>query len=132
MLIYYNLLDGVPFVQTVQNLLELYIQQGLDIFKTSFSVSGVAKLQMIKKIFKNVFFCLLPKLHEDLYKTLCSQLIRKLSFLIFCLLAFWRNKNPLPRNKKSQNGSKSFWIGHQVFVLACYCSEQHHWLFILL
>ena len=46
MLIYYNLLNCVPFVQEVENLLQPYLEQGLDIFKTSFSVSGVAKLQM--------------------------------------------------------------------------------------
>ena len=50
MLIYYNVLGCVPFVQAVQNLLRPYLQQGLDIFKTSFLVSGVAKLQMMKKI----------------------------------------------------------------------------------
>ena len=86
MLIYYNLLDCVPFVQAVENLLQPYLEQGLDIFKTSFSVSGVAKLQMIKKIQKNAFFCLFPKRHGDLYKTLRSQLTGGLS-LIFCRLA---------------------------------------------
>ena len=86
MLIYYNILDCVPFVQAVQNLLRPYLEQGLDIFKTSFSVSGVAKLQMMKKIEKNAFFCLFPKRHGDLYKTLRSQLTGGLS-LIFCRLA---------------------------------------------
>ena len=86
MLIYYNLLDCVPFVQAVENLLQPYLEQGLDIFKTSFSVSGVAKLQMMKKIQKNAFFCLFPKRHGDLYKTLRSRLTGGLS-LIFCRLA---------------------------------------------
>ena len=86
MLIYYNLLDCVPFVQAVENLLQPYLDQGLDIFKTSFSVSGVAKLQMMKKIEKNAFFCLFPKRHGDLYKSLRSQLTGGLS-LIFCRLA---------------------------------------------
>ena len=86
MLIYYNVLDCVPLVQAVQNLLRPYLQQGLDIFKTSFSVSGVAKLQMMKKIQKNAFFCLFPKRHGDLYKNFRSQLTGGLS-LIFCRLA---------------------------------------------
>ena len=86
MLIYYNVLDCIPFVQAVQNLLRPYLQQGLDIFKTSFLVSGVAKLQIMKKIEKNTFFCLFPKRHGDLYKTLRSQLTGGLS-LIFCRLA---------------------------------------------
>ena len=86
MLIYYNVLDCIPFVQAVQNLLLPYLQQGLDIFKTSFLVGGVPKLQMMKKIEKNAFFCLFPKRHGDLYKTLRSQLTGGLS-LIFCCLA---------------------------------------------
>ena len=86
MLIYYTALDCVPFVQAVQNLLQPYLQQGLDIFKTFFSVSGVAKLQMMRRIQKNAFFCLFPKRHGDLYKTLRSQLTGGLS-LIFCQLA---------------------------------------------
>ena len=86
MLIYYNVLDCVSFVQAVQNLLRPYLQQGLDIFETFFSVSGVAKLQMMKKIEKNAFFCLFPKRHGDLYKNLRSQLTGGLTF-IFCRLA---------------------------------------------
>ena len=39
MLVYYNLLDCVPFVQAVGNLLIPYKQQNLDIFKRSFSVN---------------------------------------------------------------------------------------------
>ena len=88
MLIYCNLLDCVPFVQAFQNLLQPYLQPGLDIFKTSFSVSGVAKLQMMKIILKNAFFCLFPKRHGDQYKTLQSQLTGGLS-LIFCRLAIF-------------------------------------------
>ena len=86
MLIYYNLLDCVPFVQAVENLLQPYLEQGLDIFKTSFSVSGVAKLHMMKKIQKNAFFYLFPKRRGNLYKSLRSQLTGDLS-LIFCRLA---------------------------------------------
>ena len=85
-LIYYNLLDCAPFVQAVENLLQPYLEQGLEILKTSFSVSGVAKLQMMKKIQRHAFFCLFPKRHENLYKSLRSQFTCGLS-LIFCRLA---------------------------------------------
>ena len=85
-LIYYNLLDCAPFVQAVENLLQPYLKQGLEILKTSFSVSGVAKLQMMKKIQRHAFFCLFPKRHENLYKSLRSQFTCGLS-LIFCRLA---------------------------------------------
>ena len=50
LLIYYNLLDVNPFVEAVKKLLEPHIKEGFDIFKTSFSVSGVAKLKMLKEI----------------------------------------------------------------------------------
>ena len=56
MLVYYNLLDCAPFIQAVENLLIHYKQQNLDIFKRSFSVSGIAKLRMMQKIEKTVFF----------------------------------------------------------------------------
>ena len=86
MLVYYNLLDCVPFIQAVGNLLNPYKQQNLDIFKRSFSVSGIAKLRMMQKIEKNIFFCLFPKRHADLYKTLKSQLTGGLS-IVFCRYA---------------------------------------------
>ena len=73
-----------PFC-TSRSKLQPYLQQGLDIFKKSFSVSRVAKLQMIKKILKNAIFCLFPKRHGDLYKTLCSQLTGGLSLIFYRL-----------------------------------------------
>ena len=47
MLVYYNLLDCVPFVQALGNIPIPYKHQNLDIFKRSFSVSEVAKLRMM-------------------------------------------------------------------------------------
>ena len=86
MLVYYNLLDYMPFIQAVGNLLIPYKQQNLDIFKRSFSVSGITKLRMMQKIEKNSFFCLFPKRHADLYKTLRNQLTGGLS-IVFCRYA---------------------------------------------
>jgi len=74
MLIYYNIMDCVPFVEAVGKLLSSYLKDRLDIFKSSFFVSGVAKLQMMKKISDKAFFCLFPKRHADLYKKLKLQL----------------------------------------------------------
>ena len=76
----------MPFIQAVENLLILYKQQNLDIFKRSFSVSGIAKLRMMRKLKKIVFFCLFPKRHEDLYKTLRNQLTGGLT-IVFCRYA---------------------------------------------
>ena len=73
-LIHYNLLDVNPFVQAISNLLQPYFQDGIDLFKNSFSVSGAAKLQMQKEINRGTFFCLFPKRHSDLYQKLRSHL----------------------------------------------------------
>ena len=86
MLIYYNMLDCVPFITAVKNLLHPYKEQGLDIFKRAFSVSGVAKLQMMKRIEKETFFCLFPKRHADLYNTMRNQITGGLS-IVFTRLA---------------------------------------------
>ena len=83
MLLYYNLLDCIPFVQAVDNLLIPYKHQNLDIFKRSFCVSGVAKLRMMQKIVKNSFLYLFPNKHADFYKTLRSQQTGKFS-IVFC------------------------------------------------
>jgi len=79
-------MDCVPFVEAVSKLLTPYLKNRLDSFKSSFSVSGVATLQMMKKISDNAFFCLFPKRHADLYKKLRSQLTGRLS-IVFSRLA---------------------------------------------
>ena len=61
-------------MEAVQKLLDPYVKDGFDIFKTSFSVSGVAKLKMLKETAKDTFFCLFPKRHADLYQNLRSSL----------------------------------------------------------
>ena len=55
------MLDCVPFITAVENHILPYKQQELDIFKRAFLVRGVAKLQMMKRIEKERFFCLFPK-----------------------------------------------------------------------
>ena len=42
MLIYHSEMDCGPFVEDVGKMLQPYLAQGIDIFKSSFSVSGVA------------------------------------------------------------------------------------------
>ena len=49
MLIYYNVMDCGPFVEAVGKMLQPYLAQGIDIFKSSFSVSGVAKIQVLQR-----------------------------------------------------------------------------------
>ena len=49
-------MDCEPFVETVGKMLQPYLDQGIDIFKSSFSVSGVAKIQMLQRCKKEAFF----------------------------------------------------------------------------
>ena len=75
------MLDCVSFITAIENLLPPYKQQRLDVFKTAFSVSGVAKLQLIKRIEKETFFCLFAKRHADLYNTMSNQITGGLSIV---------------------------------------------------
>ena len=86
LLIFYNLHDVAPFIQAISNLLQPYFQDGIDLFKDSFSVSGAAKLKMQQEINNGYFFCLFPKTHSELYQKLRSQLASGLS-MVFCRLA---------------------------------------------
>jgi len=72
LLIYYNNLDVGLFAKAVKNLLVPYLAEGFDIFKHTFSVSGAAKLKMLKSVAPGSFFCLFLKRHEDLYHELRS------------------------------------------------------------
>ena len=81
MLIFNNMLGCVPFITAVENLLRPYKQQGLDIFKRAFSVSWVAKLQIMKRVEKETFFSFFPKQHADLYITMRNQINGGLSIV---------------------------------------------------
>ena len=50
-----------PFIQAISNLLQPYFQDGIDLFKDSFSVSGAAKLKMQKEINNGYFFACFQK-----------------------------------------------------------------------
>ena len=54
--------------------------------KTTFSISGVARLLMIKKISKNTFFCVCSKRLADLYKRMREALTGGLS-IVFTRMA---------------------------------------------
>ena len=71
----------VPFVEAVLKLRRPYLNDGLDIFKSSFSVSGAARLKKLKEMEPDSFFCLFPKRHADLYQALRSQLTGGLSIV---------------------------------------------------
>ena len=54
--IFYNICDCQPFTEALSKLLVPYLEESLDIFKTLYLVSDVAKILMIKKIQKVPFF----------------------------------------------------------------------------
>ena len=85
-LIYCIVIFCGPFVEDVGKMLQPYLAQRIYIFKTSFSVSGVAKIQMLQRCEKEAFFCLFPKRHADLYHTLRSNVTGGL-FIVFTRLA---------------------------------------------
>ena len=62
------------------------MKEEADIFKSSFSVSGVVKILMMKKFQKILLFCLYIKRHADLYKKIRSQLTGGLS-IVFSRMA---------------------------------------------
>ena len=80
MLIYYNMLDCVLFITAVEStsMLLPYKQQGLGIFKRAFSVSKVAKLQMIKRIEKETFFVCFQN-GMQVFTTLCVTKLLEVS-----------------------------------------------------
>ena len=48
-------------MEVVQKLLDPFVKDEFDIFKTSFSVSGVAKLKTLKETAKDTFFACFQK-----------------------------------------------------------------------
>ena len=65
---------------------EPYLRKGIDIFKASFSVSGTAKIEMLKRMNDDTFFCLFPKRHTDLFEMFCENITCGLS-IVFTRLA---------------------------------------------
>ena len=86
LLIFYNMIDVGPFVEAITKTRATYLEEGLNIFKTTFSINGVARLLMMKKISKTTFFCLYPKRHADLYQRMREALIGGLS-IVFTRMA---------------------------------------------
>ena len=89
-----------PFIQAILNLLQPYFQDGIDLFKDSFSVSGAAKLKMELKINHGTFFCLFQKRHSNLYQKLRSQLTSRLS-MVFTRLAIFGEMKIRPHQVKN-------------------------------
>ena len=85
-IVFYNVLDTLPFCEVIQKIREPYLRKGVDIFNSSFSILETAKIEMQKRMDDNAFFCLFPKKHADLYDTYCQNITCGLS-IIFTSLA---------------------------------------------
>ena len=130
MLIYYNMLDYVPFFTAVENLLLPYKQQELDIFKRAFSVSGEAKLQMMKRIEKETFSCLFPKQHADLYNTMRNQITEGLSIVFTCLAIAGETK--IHSHEIDDPKPVTQVLGLNANSLYLHAIAQNYWLFLSL
>ena len=73
-LIYYNNLDVSPFVSAVEKMQTFYFDRGVDIFKTSISLPGVAR-KLLFDSSKSVVFSLFDELNKDLYKTVKANMV---------------------------------------------------------
>ena len=124
LLIHYNQLDVRPFVQAVQKLLKPYFKDRFDIFKNSFSVSDAAKLKMLKAIEPELFFCLFPKGHADLYKALRAQLTGGLS-IVFSRLAIAGKTKIRPHQIKDPETCQKL-IGLDSSSLYLYAIQQEN------
>ena len=82
------MIDVGPFVEAKTKMRAPYLEEGLDIFKTTFSISGVARLLMMKKISKNTFFCLYSKRHAVLYQRMRETLTGGLSTVFTRMAVF--------------------------------------------
>ena len=68
-LVYYNLLDVIPFVQGVQKLMTFYTDRSIDLFKTTISVPGVARALLFQTAREShAHFSLFDGTQQDLYR----------------------------------------------------------------
>ena len=130
MLVYYNLLDCVPFIQAVKNLLIPYKQQNLDIFKRSFSVSGIAKLRMIQKIEKDSFFLFVSKKTFGFIQNFEKSTYRRTQYCFLSVCCSRRNPNKKPRNFEPGNNRKNSRSGRKFPLFTRHCSKQPDRVFL--
>ena len=79
-LIYYNHLDTGPFVVTLKNLIKVYFDEGIDIFKDYVTLPGVARRMLYNSSTSK--FSLFNSENADLYYTFKGPLQPKNYFLI--------------------------------------------------
>ena len=116
-LIYYNNCDTLPFVKAVNKLRLMYQYQGVDIFKQTISVPGVARIRLMAHAKEEgVLFSLFDTKNRDLYFMFRSQLVAGPSIIF----TRYQEKNITPLNPDGDQICKSIY-GYDVNSLYLYC-----------
>ena len=78
-LVWYNNLDVRTFVDAVQKFQQFYLEKGVDVFKTTISVPGIARQLLFKTARnKNANFALFDQYSKDLYQTVKQTVKRNI------------------------------------------------------
>ncbi|XP_046346617.2 uncharacterized protein LOC124127210 [Haliotis rufescens] len=73
---WYNNLDVGPFVEAVRAMQRFYFEDGIDLFKTTMSVPGVARQKLFRESEREgVTFALFDKQNKDLYHTIKQNVV---------------------------------------------------------
>ena len=72
---HYNNLDVEPFIEAVDKMLMIYGEKGIDIFKDSISVPGVAKRLLFESCPEGTKFARFSKKNADLHKLLRNNIV---------------------------------------------------------
>lgn len=116
-LVYYNNCDTVPFVSAVKKLREMYEIQGVDVFKETISVPGVARIRMMSQAKEQgVLFSLFDQSNRDLYFMFRSQLVAGPSIIF----TRYQEKDITPLRRERDEVCKSIY-GYDVNSLYLYC-----------
>ena len=116
-LIFYNNCDTLPFVLGAQKMLEMYFIQGVDIFKDTISVPGLARIKLMKSAQEqNVLFPIFNNDNRDLYFLFKAQLAAGPSIIF----TRHQEKDVTPLREKSDEMCKSIY-GYDVNSLYLYC-----------
>jgi hypothetical protein len=82
LLIWYNNLDVGPFAEAVENLQEIYFDCGIDVFKTSISVHGLARRILFDTGRQaGASFALFDEANSDIYDTIKRNLTGRPSII---------------------------------------------------
>jgi len=81
---YYNDMDCLPFVKAVEKMMTQYERKGIDLFKVSVSVPGVARILMMRNAQEQgLRFSLINEVNKDLYFMFKNQIVAGPS-IVFC------------------------------------------------